>query len=48
MLNVLLERLQSAVAKTFNSAEINNRANSVDGNKSKCADEIWILNDNVR
>ena len=46
-LNVLLEQLQSIIAKTFGLAEINHISNSDDGNKNKCPHETGILNDKL-
>ena len=46
--NVLLEKLQNIIAKTFGSAEINRISNSSDGNKNKCAHKIGLLNDRLQ
>ena len=48
MLNVLLEKLQNLIDKTFGSAEINHRSISDDGNKNKYPHEIGVLNDKVQ
>ena len=47
MSNILLEKLQNVIDKTFGLAEINHRSNSDEGNKNKCPHEIGILNDKV-
>ena len=47
MLNVLLEKLQNLIDKTFGSAEINHRFINDDGNKNKYPHEIGILNNKV-
>ena len=48
MSNVLLEKLQNLIDKTFGSAEINHRSISDDGNQNKCPHEIGILSDKVQ
>ena len=48
MSNVLLEKLQNLIDKTFGSAEINHRSVSDDGNKNKYPHEIGVLNDKVQ
>ena len=47
MPNVLLEKLQIVITKTFGLAEINHTSNSDHGNKNKCPHEIGILNDKL-
>ena len=47
-MNILLEQLQNATAKTFGSAEINHRSNNDDGNKNKCSHDIGILKAKVQ
>ena len=47
MSNVLLEKLQNVITKTFGLAEIDHRSNSDHGNKNKCPHEIGILNDKM-
>ena len=47
-MNILLEQLQNATAKTFGSAEINHRSNNDDGNKNKCSHYIGILKAKVQ
>ena len=44
MSNILLEKLQNVIDKTFGSAEINPRSISDDGNQNKCSHEIGLLN----
>ena len=48
MSNVLLEKLQNLIDKTFGSAEINHRSISDDGNQNKCPHEIGLSNDQVQ
>ena len=48
MSNILLEKLQNVIDKTFGSAEINLRSISDDGNQNKCSHEIGLLNDKVQ
>ena len=48
MPNVVLEKLQNLIDKTFGSVEINHISISDDGNQSKCPHEIGILNDKVQ
>ena len=48
MSNILLEKLQNVIDKTFGSAEINPRSISDDGNQNKCSHEIGLLNDKVQ
>ena len=48
MSNVLLEKLQNVIDKTFDSVEINPRSISDDGNQNKCSHEIGLLNDKVQ
>ena len=48
MSNVLLEKLQKLIDKTFGSAEMNHRSISDDGYKNKCPHEIGILNDKMQ
>ena len=43
-MNILLEQLQNATAKTFGLSEINHRSNKDDGNKNKCSHDIGIIN----
>ena len=47
MLNVLLEKSQNVIDKTFGSAEINHISNSDERNKNKFPHQIGILNDKV-
>ena len=47
MLNVLLEKSQNVIDKTFGSAEINHISNSDERNKNKFPRQIGILNDKV-
>ena len=46
--NILLEKVQNLIDKTFGSAEINHRSISDDGNQNKCPHEIGILSDKVQ
>ena len=48
MSNVVLEKLENLIDKTFGSAEINHTSISDDGNQNKCAHEIGLLNDKVQ
>ena len=48
MSNILLEKLQNVIDKTFGSAEINLRSISDDGNRNKCSHKIGLLNDKVQ
>ena len=48
MPNVVLEKLQNLIDKTFGSVEINHISISDDGNQNKCPHEIGILNDKVQ
>ena len=48
MSNVLLEKMQNLIDKSFRSAEINPRSISDEGNQNKCSHEISLLNDNVQ
>ena len=48
MPNVVLEKLQNLIDKTFGSVEINHRSISDDGNQNKCPHETGILNDKVQ
>ena len=48
MPNVVLEKLQNLIDKTFGSVEINHRSISDDGNQNKCPHEIGLSNDQVQ